>query len=166
MQLAHSEDVYPIGQQLRGTPSRHVVGGALHAEKGFGRLPVRHEHVEQPRTQGAEKHRQESEAFTYRLSRMNLFIHSLEGKIELGNSYFNDLLTNVKADYLLANQPNDGSKGENGWAAERVPAKDPRLKLGEKSVTLSPRSANTMWILYFLYHLKSTGTAGVCDGDR
>src|SRR5207249_5997817 len=27
-------------------------------------------------------------------------------------------------------------------------------------VTLSPRNANTMWILHFLYHLKRTGTAG------
>src|ERR1017187_3833801 len=104
---------------------------------------------------------QESKDFTYRLCRMNLFIHGLDGKIELGNSYFTDLLANVKADYLLANPPfNDGSKGENGWGAERVPAKDPRLQLGDRRVTLSPRSANTMWILHFLYHLKSTGTAG------
>jgi len=104
---------------------------------------------------------QESKDFTYRLCRMNLFIHGLDGKIELGNSYFNDLLAKVKADYLLANPPfNDGSKGENGWGAERVPAKDPRVQLGERRVTLSPRNANTMWILHFLYHLKSTGTAG------
>src|ERR1039457_7066304 len=104
---------------------------------------------------------QESKDFTYRLCRMNLFIHGLDGKIELGNSYFNDLLANVKADYLLANPPfNDGSKGENGWGAERVPAKDPRLQLGDRRVALSPRNANTMWILHFLYHLKSTGTAG------
>src|ERR1017187_1839981 len=40
---------------------------------------------------------QESKDFTYRLCRMNLFIHGLDGKIELGNSYFNDLLANVKA---------------------------------------------------------------------
>ena len=104
---------------------------------------------------------QESKDFTYRLCRMNLFIHGLDGKIELGNSYFTDLLANVKADYLLANPPfNDGSKGENGWGAERVPSKDPRLQLGDRRVTLSPRNANTMWILHFLYHLKSTGTAG------
>ena len=95
---------------------------------------------------------QETKDFTYRLCRMNLFIHGLDGKIELGNSYFND---------VLANPPfNDGSKGENGWGAERVPPKDPRLQLGERRVTLSPRNANTMWILHFLYHLKSTGTAG------
>jgi len=43
---------------------------------------------------------------------------------------------------------------------ERVPAKDPRLQMGERRVTLSPRNANTMRILHFLYHLKSMGTAG------
>jgi type I restriction enzyme M protein len=92
---------------------------------------------------------------------MNLFIHGLDGRIELGNSYFNDLLANVKADYLIANPPfNDGSKGEDGWGADRVPAKDPRLQLGEFRATLSPRNANTMWMLHFLYHLKDTGSAG------
>lgn len=104
---------------------------------------------------------QESKDFTYRLCRMNLFIHGLDGRIELGNSYFNDLLTNVKADYLIANPPfNDGSKGEDGWGADRVPAKDPRLLLGDFRATLSPRNANTMWMLHFLYHLKDTGSAG------
>ena len=92
---------------------------------------------------------------------MNLFIHGLDGKIELGNSYFNDLLANVKADYLIANPPfNDGAKGDDGWGADRVPSKDPRLQLGEWRATLSPRNANTMWILHFLYHLKVTGSAG------
>jgi type I restriction-modification system DNA methylase subunit len=43
---------------------------------------------------------------------MNLFMHGLNGGIELGNSYHNDQLQDVKADYLLANPPfNDGSAG-------------------------------------------------------
>ncbi len=104
---------------------------------------------------------QESKDFTYRLCRMNLFIHGLNGRIELGNSYFNDKLADVKADYLIANPPfNDGSKGEDGWGADRVPAKDPRLQIGDWRATLSPRNANTMWMMHFLYHLKDTGTAG------
>jgi type I restriction enzyme M protein len=104
---------------------------------------------------------QESKDFTYRLCRMNLFIHGIDGKIELGNSYFNDLLSNVKADYVIANPPfNDGSKGEHGWGADRIVSADPRLKLGGKKLTLSPRNANTMWILHFLHHLKEGGTAG------
>lgn len=104
---------------------------------------------------------QESKDFTYRLCRMNLFIHGLDGKIELGNSYFDDKHDKLRADYLLANPPfNDGSKGNDGWGANRVPDKDPRLKLGDDKMPLSPRNANTMWILNFLHHLKDSGTAG------
>ncbi|MFP4268446.1 MAG: N-6 DNA methylase, partial [Spirochaetaceae bacterium] len=104
---------------------------------------------------------QESKDFTYRLCKMNLFMHGLNGQIELGNSYHDDKLHEVKADYLLANPPfNDGSKSTDGWGADRIPKKDPRLKLGDHYMPLSPKNANTMWIMHFLYHLKEGGTAG------
>ena len=104
---------------------------------------------------------QESKEFTYRLCRMNLFIHGIDGKIAPGNSYFDDKHSRLKADYILANPPfNDGSKGENGWGADRVPDKDQRLTVAGERVPLSTRNANTMWILHFLHHLKDGGTAG------
>jgi type I restriction enzyme M protein len=112
---------------------------------------------------------QETKDFTYRLCRLNLFIHGLDAEIKLGNSYTNDQHADLKADYLLANPPfNDGAKGENGWGAKFVPDKDARLRLpGETHpLPLSPRNANTMWMLHFLAHLKdhtareSGGTAG------
>jgi type I restriction enzyme M protein len=104
---------------------------------------------------------QESKDFTYRLCRMNLFIHGIDGKIELGNSYADDKHATVKADYIIANPPfNDGAKGDDGWGADKVPDKDPRLLVGGEKMPLSPRNANTMWIMHFLYHLKETGTAG------
>ena len=104
---------------------------------------------------------QESKDFTYRLCRMNLFIHGLDGDIHLGNSYFDDQHTGVRADYLLANPPfNDGSKGDNGWGADRVPDKDPRLVLGTDRMPLAARNANSLWILHFLHHLADGGTAG------
>jgi type I restriction enzyme M protein len=104
---------------------------------------------------------QESKDLTYRLCRMNLFIHGIDGKIELGNSYWDDQHAGVKADYILANPPfNDGSKGEDGWGANRVADKDPRLTVGSAKLPLAPRNANTMWMLHFLYHLKEGGTAG------
>jgi type I restriction enzyme M protein len=104
---------------------------------------------------------QESKDFTYRLCRMNLFIHGLDGNIQLGNSYTDDKHATLKADYVLANPPfNDGSKGENGWGADKIADKDPRLVIGNERVPLSPRNANTMWILHFLSHLKAGGTAG------
>jgi type I restriction enzyme M protein len=104
---------------------------------------------------------QESKDFTYRLCRMNLFIHGLDANIRLGNSYFDDKHATLKADYLLANPPfNDGSKGDSGWGADRIADKDPRLTLGGQKLPLSPRNANTMWVLHFLSHLKDGGTAG------
>lgn len=104
---------------------------------------------------------QESKEFTYRLCRMNLFIHGLDGNIQLGNSYFDEKHASVRAEYVLANPPfNDGAKGENGWGADRVADKDPRLAIDGRRVQLSPRNANTMWMLHFLAHTKDGGTAG------
>jgi type I restriction enzyme M protein len=110
---------------------------------------------------------QESKDFTYRLCRMNLFIHGLDGNIQLGNSYFDDRHATLKADYVLANPPfNDGSKSEEGWGADRISDKDPRLIVGGERLALSPRNANTMWILHFLHHLKDGGTAGFVMATR
>ena len=105
---------------------------------------------------------EESKDFTYRFCRMNLFIHGIDGKIELGNSYWNDRHPELKADYLLVNPPfNDGSKGENGWGADKLPNKDPRLWISSKGpMPLAPRNANPMWMMHFLYHLKEGGKAG------
>ncbi len=104
---------------------------------------------------------QESKDFTYRLCRMNLFIHGLGGNIQMGNSYTDDKHETLRADFVLANPPfNDGSKGENGWGADKIPNNDPRLKIGGTKLPLSPRNANTMWMLHFLSHLKEGGTAG------
>ncbi len=106
---------------------------------------------------------QESKDFTYRLCRMNLFIHGINGNIKLGNSYHDDQHADLKADYLIANPPfNDGAKSEGGWGADKIPDKDARLSLPSTNhrFTLSPRNANTMWILNFLHHLASGGRAG------
>lgn len=104
---------------------------------------------------------QESKDFTNRLCKMNLFIHGIDGNIQPGNSYFDDKHATLKADYIIANPPfNDGAKSEKGWGSDRVPDKDPRLVLGTERMPLSPRNANTMWIMHFLHHLKDGGTAG------
>lgn len=111
---------------------------------------------------------QESKDFTWRLCRMNLFIHGIDGNIQLGDSYFNNKHPALRADYVIANPPfNDGSKGQQGWGADRVPDKDPRLaiKVTDKDghqtkPTLAARNANSMWILHFLHHLAEGGTAG------
>ena len=104
---------------------------------------------------------QESKDFTYRLCRMNLFIHGLDGNVELGSSYTADKHAGLKADFIIANPPfNDGAKSREGWGADKIPDKDPRLSLGTSKLPLSPRNANTMWMLHFVHHLKETGFAG------
>lgn len=104
---------------------------------------------------------QESKDFTYRLCRMNLFIHGLDGNIQLGNSYYDDKHSTLRADYVIANPPfNDGAKGEHGWGAQLIQPDDPRLAVGGHKMPLSTRNANTMWMLHFLHHLKEGGTAG------
>jgi type I restriction enzyme M protein len=104
---------------------------------------------------------QESKEFTYRLCRMNLFIHGLEGDIRLGNTYADDKHPTLEADYILSNPPfNDGSKGREGWGADQVSEDDPRRVIAGKKMPLSPRNANPMWMLHYLYHLKKGGTAG------
>ncbi|MBN1208091.1 MAG: SAM-dependent DNA methyltransferase [Myxococcaceae bacterium] len=104
---------------------------------------------------------QESKEFTYRLCRMNLFIHGLDGDIRLGNTYFDDQHPTLKADYILSNPPfNDGSKGREGWGADKLPEGDPRLEIAGERMPLSPRNANPMWMMHILHHLKKGGTAG------
>lgn len=104
---------------------------------------------------------QESKDFTYRLCRLNLFIHGLDGDIRLGNSYINDQHSDLKADYILANPPfNDGSKGEKGWGAHLIDPKDARLIVGDRRIALAEKNANYMWMLHFLHHLADGGTAG------
>ncbi|WP_224243954.1 type I restriction-modification system subunit M [Hyalangium gracile] len=104
---------------------------------------------------------QESKEFTYRLCRMNLFIHGLDGDIRLGNTYFEDKHPTLKADYILSNPPfNDGSKGREGWGADKLSEEDPRLEIAGKRMPLASRNANPMWMMHFLHHLKEGGSAG------
>lgn len=104
---------------------------------------------------------QEYKEFTYRLCRMNLFIHGLDGNVKLGSSYDNDQHATLKADYILANPPfNDGAKGENGWGAQRIAPDDPRLVVDGERLPLAAKNANSMWMLHFLHHLKEGGSAG------
>jgi type I restriction enzyme M protein len=104
---------------------------------------------------------QEEKEFTYRLCRMNLFIHGIDGNIGIGNSYSNDRHADLRADYVIANPPfNDGSKSPDGWGRNKVSDRDPRLVIENERVPLDPRNANTMWILHFLHHLNERGVAG------
>ena len=94
---------------------------------------------------------QESNPTTWRLCKMNLAVRGIAGKIERGNSYYDDKFPNVRADFVLANPPFNAE-----WDPARLSDKDPRLTYG------APPSgnANFMWIQHFLHHLAPNGMAG------
>jgi type I restriction enzyme M protein len=105
---------------------------------------------------------QESNAETWRLSKMNLALHGIDGNLgdRADSSFTADLHPDLRADFIITNPPfNLGEKGKTGWGRERL-MEDPRWKLG-KTLQLPPESnANFAWILHFLYHLSPNGYAG------
>jgi type I restriction enzyme M protein len=105
---------------------------------------------------------QESNAETWRLSKMNLALHGIDGNLgdRADSSFTADLHPDLRADYIITNPPfNLGEKGKTGWGRDRL-MEDPRWKLG-KTLLLPPESnANFAWILHFLYHLAPKGYAG------
>ena len=111
---------------------------------------------------------QEAKEFTLKLCKMNLFTHGLVGDIRRGDTYTQDHFAGETFDYILANPPfNDGSRGTQSWHARGVTSRDPRLDIGlvdesgdPRLMPLSPRNANTLWMLHILHHLAEGGTAG------
>lgn len=104
---------------------------------------------------------QESNAETWRLAKMNLALHGIDGNLgdRADSSFTADLHPDLRADFVITNPPfNLGERGSAGWGRERL-MEDPRWKVG-KSLLLPPASnANFAWILHFLYHLAPRGYA-------
>lgn len=94
---------------------------------------------------------QESNTTTLRLCKMNLAIRGLSGKIELGNTYYQDKFPNLKADFVLANPPFNAD-----WEPSKLSDNDPRMILG----TAPSSNANFTWIQHFIHHLAPSGYAG------
>ena len=94
---------------------------------------------------------QESNRTTLQLCKMNLAIRGVFGKIEFGNSYYEDKFSDLKADFVLANPPFNAE-----WDPDRITEKDPRIAYG------TPPASNTnfMWIQHFIQHLTPNGMAG------
>jgi len=95
---------------------------------------------------------QESNPTTWRLCKMNLAIRGImTDNIALGNSYYDDKFSDLRADFVIANPPFNAD-----WEPKRLSEKDPRLKYG-----IPPASnANFMWIQHFIHHLSPSGMAG------
>ena len=94
---------------------------------------------------------QESNYTTWRLAKMNLAIHGIEGQIAHGDSFHNDRHPDLKADFILANPPFNVSD----WGGERL-TDDKRWKHG-----VPPKgNANFAWVQHIVHHLAPTGAAG------
>lgn len=94
---------------------------------------------------------QESNQTTLRLAKMNLAIRGLSGKIELGNTYYQDKFPHLQADFVIANPPFNGE-----WEPSKLSDNDPRITLG-----VPPSgNANFMWVQHFAHHLAPNGLAG------
>lgn len=96
---------------------------------------------------------QESNATTWRLCKMNLAIRGIECNIgpAAGDSFFNDLHKDLKADFVIANPPFNMSD----WGGEQL-QDDVRWKYG----TPPTSNANFAWVQHFIHHLAPTGIAG------
>ena len=96
---------------------------------------------------------QENTKTTYKLARMNLAIRGISADIKLGDTFHNDQLQDLKADYIMANPPFN----QKGWREENQLTNDGRWQ----GVDTPPTSnANYGWILHILSKLSTNGVAG------
>ncbi|MDA2988774.1 MAG: N-6 DNA methylase, partial [Actinomycetota bacterium] len=105
---------------------------------------------------------QESNAETWRLAKMNLALHGIDGNVgdRADSSFTADLHPDLRADFIITNPPfNLGERGSTGWGRDRL-MEDSRWKLGKTLLLPPATNANFAWILHFLYHLSPKGYAG------
>ncbi len=106
---------------------------------------------------------QESNPETWRLAKMNLALHGIDGFLgDRNDSTFTaDLHPDLRADYIITNPPfNLGDKKDNpGWGRAQL-MDDPRWQVNGKRLLPPETNANFAWIQHFLYHLAPDGYAG------
>jgi type I restriction enzyme M protein len=94
---------------------------------------------------------QELSTTTWRLCEMNLAVRGIEARIEQGDTFHADKLSDLKADYVLANPPFNVSDWGGGQLRDDV-----RWAFG-----IPPAgNANFAWVQHFVHHLAPHGTAG------
>ena len=114
---------------------------------------------------------QEKADLNSKLARMNLAVHGLEGKIRIGNTFYEDHHQLVgHCDFVMANPPFnvDGVQvskiksqvGENqtGRLPFGLPGTTSKSKKNEGGENIS--NANSLWIQYFYSYLNDAGRAG------
>jgi type I restriction enzyme M protein len=95
---------------------------------------------------------QESNERTWRLAKMNLAIHGINGDLSSRweDTFYTDKHPDMKADFILANPPFNDSD----WA-RRVD--DPRWRYGVPPIG----NANFAWLQHIVHKLNARGSAGV-----
>ncbi len=97
---------------------------------------------------------QEINHTTWRLAKMNLAVHGIDADIRWNSagSFHKDELTDIKADFILANPPFNISD----WGGEKL-VDDARWAYG-----VPPKgNANFAWLQHIIHHLAPRGTAAV-----
>lgn len=96
---------------------------------------------------------QESNPTTWRLAKMNLALRGIQGNLALrpADSFHEDLHSDLRAEYIIANPPFNMSD----WGGETL-AQDVRWRYGTPHIG----NANFAWVQHFIHHLSETGTAG------
>ncbi|MFC7902345.1 type I restriction-modification system subunit M [Streptomyces griseoincarnatus] len=95
---------------------------------------------------------QELNERTWRLAKMNLAIHGIDGNLAArwGDTFADDKHPDLKADFVMANPPFN----IKDWARDES---DPRWKYG-----VPPKNnANYAWLQHMIYKLGEKGTAGI-----
>ena len=101
---------------------------------------------------------QEKNRDTIRITKMNLAVHGLEGKIAEAITYYQDEHNLAgKCDFVMANPPFNVDLVD----AERIKG-DPRLPFGLAGVNKQKKvgNGNYLWISYFWSYLNKKGRAG------
>lgn len=97
---------------------------------------------------------QEANPDTWKLAKMNMAIRGIDADLgpNHGDTFFNDLHRNMRADFIMANPPFNLSN----WGQEKL-TDDVRWKYG----TPPAGNANYAWIQHMIHHLAPNGKFGM-----
>lgn len=97
---------------------------------------------------------QESNADTWKMAKMNLAIRGIDANFgpHHADTFFNDLHTTLKADFIMANPPFNLSN----WGQDKL-QDDKRWKYGVPPA----KNANYAWIQHMIHHLAPNGKIGL-----
>ena len=97
---------------------------------------------------------QESNADTWKMAKMNMAIRGIDADFGPyhADTFFNDLHTNLRADFIMANPPFNLSN----WGQDKL-QEDVRWKYG----TPPAGNANYAWIQHMIHHLAPNGKIGL-----